>query len=197
MNRRSNASTFDTYKLTFLAILTAIVFVLQFFVKIPLGQFTISVTISVIVLGAAVYGYLGGGFLGAVSAFAILLNGDAALFYGFNLWLTIIVVMVKGIVSGIAAAFAYNLFKKLNTYIAVIISAIVAPIVNSGIFLVGSILFFFTDIQAMAGGQNVVIFIIVTFIVSNFIAELILNVILAPVIVRLLKIIPLTNKRIF
>lgn len=197
MNTKRNKSSFDTYKLTFLAILTAIVFVLQFFVKIPLGQFTISVSLSVIVLGAAVYGYFGGGFLGAVSGFAILLNGDAALFYGFNFLLTVLLVMLKGIASGLAAAFAFKLLKRINEYVAVIVAAILAPIVNTGIFFLGTILFFFPDIQAMAGGQNVIIFVLIGFIGLNFFVELILNVLLAPVIVRLLKLIPLTKQRLF
>ena len=197
MNTKRNKSSFDTYKLTFLAILTAIVFVLQFFVKIPLGQFTISVSLSVIVLGAAVYGYFGGGFLGAVSGFAILLNGDAALFYGFNFLLTVLLVMLKGIASGLAAAFAFKLLKRINEYVAVIVAAILAPIVNTGIFFLGSILFFFPDIQAMAGGQNVIIFVLIGFIGLNFFVELLLNVLLAPVIVRLLKLIPLTKQRLF
>ena len=197
MNTKRNKSSFDTYKLTFLAILTAIVFVLQFFVKIPLGQFTISVSLSVIVLGAAVYGYFGGGFLGAVSGFAILLNGDAALFYGFNFLLTVLLVMLKGIASGLAAAFAFKLIKRINEYVAVIVAAILAPIVNTGIFFLGTILFFFPDIQAMAGGQNVIIFVLTGFIGLNFFVELILNVLLAPIIVRLLKLIPLTKQRLF
>ena len=197
MNTKRNKSSFDTYKLTFLAILTAIVFVLQFFVKIPLGQFTISVSLSVIVLGAAVYGYFGGGFLGAVSGFAILLNGDAALFYGFNFLLTVLLVMLKGIASGLAAAFAFKLLKRINEYVAVIVAAILAPIVNTGIFFLGTILFFFPDIQAMAGGQNVIIFVLIGFIGLNFFVELILNVLLAPIIVRLLKLIPLTKQRLF
>lgn len=197
MSNFRNKSSFDTYKLTFLAILTAIVFVLQFFVKIPLGQFTISVSLAVIVLGAAVYSYLGGALLGGVSGFAILLNGDAALFYGFNFWLTIVVVMVKGIASGLAAAFAYNLFKKLNTYLAVVISAVLAPIVNTGIFFLGSVLFFFPDIEAMAGGQNAIVFVLVAFIGVNFFVELILNVLLAPIIVRLIKLVPVAKQRLF
>lgn len=184
----------DVYKLTFLAILTAIVFVLQFFVKIPLGQFTISISLSVIVLGAVLFGYSGGAWLGGVSALAILLNGDAALFYGFNFWLTIFLVMLKGIASGVAAAAVFKLLRKINTYLAVIISAIVAPVVNTGIFFLGSVLFFFPDIQKLAGGQNTIIFILVVFIGLNFIVELILNVVLSPVIVRLISMIKLTKQ---
>ncbi len=197
MKYTENKTSLDVYKLTFLAILTAIVFVLQFFVKIPLGQFTISVSLAVIVLGAALFGFSGGAWLGGVSAVAILLNGDAALFYGFNFWLTIVVVMLKGILSGVAAAGVYKLLKKFNTYISVTVAAVVAPIVNTGIFFLGSILFFFPDIEAMAGGQNATIFVLVAFIGLNFVVELILNVVLAPVIVRLLKLLPLTKQRIF
>ena len=105
--------------------------------------------------------------------------------------------MLKGIASGLAAAFAFKLLKRINEYVAVIVAAILAPIVNTGIFFLGTILFFFPDIQAMAGGQNVIIFVLIGFIGLNFFVELLLNVLLAPVIVRLLKLIPLTKQRLF
>lgn len=185
----------DTFKLTFLGILSATVFVLQFFVKIPLGSFSISVSLALIVLAAVLYGYTGGALIGGVSGVAILLNGEAALFYTFSYFLTILVVLLKGIASGLAAAAVYKLLKKINTYVAIIVSAIVAPIVNTGIFFAGSITFFYNDIQAMAGGTNVVIYVLVIFIGLNFFVELIANVVLAPVITRLIQMIPSTQKR--
>ena len=185
----------DTFKLSFLGILSAIVFVLQFFVKIPLGGFTISVSLAVIVLAAVLYGYTGGAIIGGVSGVAILLNGDAALFYTFSYFLTILVVLLKGIASGLAAAAVYKLLKKINKYVAIIVSAIAAPIVNTGIFFLGSITFFYSDIQAMAGGTNAVVFVLVFFIGLNFFVELIANVVLAPVITRLVQMIPSTQKR--
>jgi hypothetical protein len=47
----------------------------------------------------------------------------------------------------------------------------------------------------MAGGTNVVIFVLVGFIGLNFFVELIANVVLAPVITRLIQMIPSTQKR--
>lgn len=185
----------DTFKLAFLGILSAIVFVLQFFVKIPLGGFTISVSLAVIVLAAVLYGFAGGALIGGVSAVAILLNGDAALFYAFSYFLTVLVVLLKGIASGLAAAAVYKMLRKFNKYVAIVVAAIVAPIVNTGIFFLGSITFFYSDIQAMAGGTNVVVYVLVFFIGFNFFVELIANVILAPVITRLIQMIPSTQKR--
>ena len=185
----------DVYKLTLLSILSAIVFVLQFFVKIPLGGFTISVSLSVIVLSAVIYGYTGGAVVGGVSAVAILLNGDAALFYSFNFFLTVLVVLIKGIASGVAAAAIFKLLKNINKYVGVIASAIVAPIVNTGIFFLGSFVFFYDSIKAMAGGTNVALFIIVGFIGFNFIVELIANVVLSPVIYKLIQLVPSAQNR--
>jgi len=185
----------DTYKIALLGILSAIVFVLQFFVKIPLGGFTISVSLSVIVLAAVLYGYSGGALIGGVSAVAILLNGDAALFYSFNFFLTVLVVLAKGIASGLAAAAVYKLLKEANKYVAITVAAIAAPIANTGLFFLGSLAFFYDSIQAMAGGTNVALFIIVGFIGLNFVVELISNVVLSPIIFRLIQIIPSTQKR--
>lgn len=192
-----NKYTPDVYKLTSLAILTALVFLLQFFVKIPLGTFNVSVSLTVIVIGAAMFGFVGGAWLGAVSAVAILLNGDAALFFGFNVFFTIFIVMLKGIMSGIAAAGAFELLKKVNLYLAVTVSAIIAPIVNTGIFFLGSVVFFLPNIKELAGTQNAITFILTAFIGLNFIVELILNIVLIPLILRLLYLLPISQKKYF
>ena len=185
----------DVYNIVSLGILSALAFVLQFFVKIPLGAHSISVSLTVILLAAVLHGYVGGAVVGGASAVAILLNGDAALFYYFSYFLTILVVLIKGIASGVAAAAIFKLLKKVNEYLAIVVAAIVAPIVNTGIFYLGSVTLFYGNIQEMSGGTNVFLYVILVFIGLNFVFELVANVILSPAILRLIKIIPKIQNR--
>ena len=96
--------------------------------------------------------------------------------------------MVKGALSGYAAGLTYNLLEKFNRYLAVIASAIVCPIVNTGIFLLGSVIFFMDAVGggAAAEGISVGAYLILFFVGLNFVFELIANIVASPAIVRLL-----------
>ena len=70
-------------------------------------------------------------------------------------------------------------------------AAVVCPIVNTGVFAVCSLLFFYDDIAVYAAVNGFtgspLLFVLVGFIGLNFVLELSFNVVLAPVIVRILK----------
>ncbi|MBQ2753823.1 MAG: ECF transporter S component [Clostridia bacterium] len=183
-------NNFDTKKLTMYAILTAIVVILQYMGSfIKFGTFSISLVLVPIVIGAALYGPKLGAWLGFVFSGMVFVTGDAALFLGINYWGTIITVILKGTLAGLATGLVYNWLKKINTDVAVIVSAIVCPLVNTGIFAIGCFTFFMDWVtQTAAGAQSAVSFVFLTLIGLNFLLELLVNVILSPVIVRLLKI---------
>ena len=178
-------------KLTLLALLTAIVVVLQLLGSfIRFGGFSISLVLVPIVIGAALLGVGAGGWLGLVFGVTVLLSGDAALFLGFNAAGTIITVLGKGVLAGLAAGAVYRLIEGKNTLIATIAAAVVCPVVNTGVFFLGCYAFFYNAIAARASdsGKSVLSFIIFVFIGGNFIFELLFNVVLAPVIIRIVKI---------
>ena len=62
-----------------LAVFTALVVVLSF-VKIPLGPFSVTLTLPVIVIGGALCGVWAGAWLGAVFSVMVFVIGDAAAF---------------------------------------------------------------------------------------------------------------------
>ena len=179
------------------AVLTALVFLLQYmgsFVKF--GPFAISLVLIPIVIGAATCGRWIGAWLGLIFGIAVLVSGDAALFMAVSVHGTIITVLVKGVLCGFLASVAYeaalkvcNSFAPKNgRYIAVIASAIVCPVVNTGIFLIGCILFFMPTVTEWAGGGNVGAYMIVGLVGVNFLIELAINIILSPTISRLIDI---------
>ena len=171
------------------ALLTAIVVVLQFLgFFLRFSTFSISLVLMPIVIGAALYGIGTGAWLGLVFGIVVLLTGDAALFLGIDAVGTIITVLAKGTLVGLCAGAAYKLIAKKIKYIAVLVSSIVCPVVNTGVFMIGCRLFFFEWVKEQAGGSSAWTFIIVSLVGINFIIELALNLVLNPVIVRIIDI---------
>lgn len=167
---------------------TAIVVVLQMvFGNVTIGGTPINPVLVPVVVGAAIYGWKAGAWLGFVSGLAILLTGAAAFFMGFHVEGTIITVLVKGTASGLAAGLVYRLLAEKNNLLAVFVAAAVCPLVNTGIFILGCFVFFLPNLTEMAAGANVFAFIMTAFVGINILVEMGINVILAPTITRLIK----------
>ena len=181
---------FSTRKLTGLAILTALVVILQFLpVKGPF--FLITLTLIPIVIGSALYGAFAGAWLGFIFGVTVLLSGDAAAFLTINIPGTIATVLVKGTLAGLAAGLVYKLASKVNRYFGVICSALVAPVVNTGIFLLGCRLFFMDTVNgwaAASGYENVGAYMLLSLVGINFLIELGVDLVCSPVILRLINI---------
>ncbi|MBQ7329229.1 MAG: ECF transporter S component [Oscillospiraceae bacterium] len=213
-----------TKKIVGIGLFTAIVLVLQFLGGgIKFGMFSISLVLVPIVVGAAVYGWQAGGWLGFVFGVAVLLSGDAAAFLAVDVFGTILTVLVKGMAAGLCTGLvykamygllnkysksrvqmmktkfglgeccetaAYDFISRNNKYLAVLIAAIVCPVVNTGVFLLGCQVFFLETIAewgAAAGFANVAGYMFLGLAGTNFLIELGTNLFLSPVIVRLIS----------
>ena len=188
----TNKRSVHTKQLVLLALLTAMTAVLAYyggFIKIG-GPASISLTLIPVVVGATLCGPMAGAWLGAVAGIMFFATPDAAFWLGLSVPGTVITVMVKGVLSGLFAGLVYKLLEKVNRYVAVLVSAIVCPTVNTGIFLIGSLLFFMDAVGggAAAEGISVGMYLIVFFVGLNFVFELITNIVLSPAIVRILDI---------
>ena len=191
----TSTNTGKTRRMAGLSILTALVVVLQVvatFVKI--GAFPVTLTLVPIVIGGALYGRKAGAWLGGVFGFVVMVmcivGGDPG---GQVLWnasplLCGALCMVKGIAAGWAAACVYRALASKSDTGAVIGAAIISPIVNTGLFLVGVVLFFQPILVEWAGGAaNVVNYILFTLAGVNFLIELTLNVLLSSIIERIIN----------
>lgn len=179
-------------KLAFLALFTALVAVLSYFggfIKIG-GLASISLTLIPVVLGGALMGPAAGALLGAVSGLVFFFTADAAFWFSLSVPGTVITVMVKGTLAGLLAGLTYRLLQKVNRYLAVVVSAIVCPVVNTGIFLIGCLLFFVDTVTAGAAAENMSVagYLIVFFVGLNFVFELLANIVLSPALYRILNI---------
>ena len=194
-NKKLNRN--KTVRLATAGILTAIVIVLQFIgASIKFGPFSVSLVLIPIVIGAALSGKYVSTWLGFVFGAVVLLSGDASAFLVINPIGTIITVIVKGTLAGFIGGFAFELLKKINTYFAIIVSAILVPLTNTGIFLLGCRFFFFDTIKEWGiglGFENTFTYMIVGLVGMNFIFELIINIILSPSVVGVVNM--LTKKK--
>ena len=182
----------STKTLTLAGLLTAIVVVLQLLGSfIHLGPFSVSLVLVPIVIGAATCGTLVGAWLGLAFGITVLISGDAASFLAVSVAGTVVTVLLKGIACGFFASIAYKLLERFNRYAAVVAAAVVCPIVNTGVFLIGCKLFFWETIAMWAAGlgfANATAYAFLGLAGANFLFELGFNIVLSPVIVRLLNI---------
>ena len=192
------------HKLVGVALLIAVMVVLQFLgtvLPIRIGPVSLSLVLIPIVIGAAVYGPGAGAVLGA--AFGILANifcangmdaGGHMVFQASPL-LCILVVMLKGICCGYAAGLVYKLIAKRNGYVAMLCAAIVCPVVNTGIFLLGMRFFFMEVLRVWANGSDVAAYVLTGIVLVNFLPELALNVALSPASQRIIHVVQRNTQR--
>lgn len=177
-----------------LAMLTAIVAVLQLLGSfIKFGPFSISLVLIPIVVGAALYGAKGGAWLGFAFGVVVLASGDAATFLAISPIGTVLTVLAKGTCAGLCAGLVYKWLAKKNRYLAVAAAAVVCPVVNTGIFLLGCFAFFMEAIIEWSGaanfGPDVLSYMLVGFVGLNFLFELGSNILLSPAAVRIIHLI--------
>ena len=169
-------------------LLTALVIVLQFVsMALRFGMFSITLTLVPIVVGAALYGWKAGAWLGFVLSLAVLLTGDANGFLALNPIGTVITVLFKGALSGLCTGIVYRLVSRKNNIAAAFAAAVTAPVVNTGVFFLGCLVFFFGNISEWAAGGSAIEYILVALIGLNFFVELGINLVLNPAIVLIIK----------
>ena len=183
-----------TYKLAGLGILTAIVIVLQVFTTyVHFGPFSVTLALIPIVIGASMYGIGAGAYLGAVFSVVVIAmcafgaDVGGAMVWNANPFLCAVMCMLKGTAAGFVAGLLYKLISKANETVAVIVAAFASPVVNTGIFIIGMLLFFKDVLSQWSGGSDLLSYIILGLTGVNFLVELGVNMILSPVISRIIK----------
>ncbi len=181
-----------------LALLAAIIILLQQLV-IPLpGGLTLSLVLVPIVVGAVLFGPAAGaglgGVFGLVVSFLVITGRAGAL--SEMMWvahpvLTIAICMLKGIVAGWVAGLMPRLCKT-KPFGGVLLAAAAAPIVNTGIFTAGLLLGFSDVVVKFAAeigmaGQSVLYIAVVGIVGINFLVEFAANVVLSPAIASIIR----------
>lgn len=188
----TNTKKMTTQTMVMGAILTALVIVLQYIsLVVKVGPVPLTLVLVPVIIGAASGGCGMGAWQGFVFGFAVLISGAGEPFFTINPLGTIVTVLVKGTACGYLAGLAYKALEKHNRYIAVAVASVVCPVVNTGVFFIGCLIFFMpmvTEWAAAGGfGDNVALYMFVGLAGINFLVELGTNIILNPIITRLLN----------
>ena len=188
-----------TRQLVLAAMMTALVIVFQVLATTTsfFGPFNTAIGLIPIAIGACICGPLVGAWLGLVFGIVVIATGNAALFFAFSVFGTVVTVLLKGAACGFCAGLTYKLLEKKLKFVAAIVAALVCPVVNTGIFLLGSAVFFMPYAEAIGAAVKIPkagfgVFIALAF--GNFLVEVLMNVLLSPVFVRILKIAKISRK---
>lgn len=203
MRENETNSLRKTKILVGMAIFTAIVVVLQLIASfVKFGFFTPSLVLIPIVIGTAIYGIKAGAWLGFVFGVVVLIacitgaDGGGYLMWGVNPAVTALICVGKGVACGALAGLTYQLLHHKNQILATVAAAVVCPVVNTGLFCLGAVAVFKPLLLEWAAGwaaQNgmeavsLVTYVFLGLIGINFLVELLINVVLSPVVVRILK----------
>ncbi|MBQ7464849.1 MAG: ECF transporter S component [Lachnospiraceae bacterium] len=181
------------------AILVAVVIVLQAFASgIHFGPFTPTLALIPIIIGAILYGPATGALLGLIFGIIVVITVVSGLepfsmiMFNQNPFFTVATCLVKGAAAGY---FSGLLYKALSSrkYLGVAAAAVIAPVTNTGLFAIAMLTVFRNLLVESAAGQNPFIFLMVAFVGVNFLFELAFDIVLTPVIIRILSAIKKTS----
>ena len=181
----------NTRTMTGLSILTAIIVVLTVVASlVKFGPFSISLALAAIIIGAALYGAPAGAYLGAVFGVVVWLACILGWDLGGNiLWtarpfVTFALCIGKGAVAGLVSGVVYRAMEKKNPLTATVLAGIVCPVCNTGIFVAVLSLCYYDTLVSWSGGTDLVFYVITGLVGINFVLELLINLVLSSVIVR-------------
>ncbi len=181
-----------TKDLTLAAIMTALVVVFQTLATYTtfFGPFSTAIGLIPIVVGAVLCGPVVGAWLGLVFGAVVIFTGGADAFFSFSILGTIVTVLGKGTACGFVAGIVNKLLNRINKTLAVFAAALICPIVNTGVFLLGSAIFFLPYAQPIADmfkmdDKGFGVFIALA--LGNFLFEIGMSAVLCPAIHRIVN----------
>ena len=192
-----NAKRTDVRKMAVLSILIALIIALQVLSTfIKFGPYSITLALTPVIIGGALYGVGAGTLLGGVFGLVILFIGILGWDGGGTMALLQMrplacagIILLRGLCAGALSALLFKAFSKKKTYPGALAASIACPVVNTAIFVVGMVLCF-GDILAPgaeAQGQSILLYTIMALAGINFIIELIVNVALASGVTTILR----------
>ncbi len=187
-----------TLRLVQLGLLSAIIVLLQQIV-IPLpGGLSLSLVLIPIVVGAVLFGPAAGALLGGVFGVLVAimavqgrLGTLTTMMVTYNALLTVVICVLKGTAAGWVAGLIAKAFRK-RAFVGILLAAAAAPVVNTGIFLLGMLTVFRSVMMEFAAGigmgdAGALYFAVVVLVGVNFIIEFTANLILSPAIASIVK----------
>ena len=186
---------FDTKAIVLTGLLLALEIVLQTIGNyLQFGLVNINLSLIPIVLAAVLCGPISGGILGFFNGLMALLSPSTLAIFmpvkPVNPVGTVLVCLLKCALGGVAAAFVYDLFRKIgknrflfNT-IGLFVASAIVPVINTGLFALGALVFFQDLLKANINETmpNIGAVLILGFIGVNFFFELATTVFITPAV---------------
>lgn len=194
-----NKKFFSAKNVTTLGVLLALVILLQFFgSNFTIGKTTtLSLVLVPVVLGGILLGPISGGILGFAFSAVVTIMGFVGTdpfthtLFSVGAWGmvgTLLLIFIKGIAAGVVPSVLYKIISKKNKFWGVIVASVCAPIINTGIFIIGMLIL--SDVLSATGfitdGQTVLYFLVIGCAGVNFLIELAINAVLSPAIYRVI-----------
>ena len=155
------------------------------------GPVNINLSLITIVMAAVICGPLSGAVVGFFNGIMALLSPSTlAIFMPISPVGTFLACLLKCTIAGLVAGFVFKPFKKKKPVLGIIIASLLVPIINTGIFVICSLIFFNPLLEASVGEQypNIWAVLLFAFIGWNFVFEIITTVVLStPVGTALLR----------
>jgi uncharacterized membrane protein len=107
----------------------------------------------------------------------------------------VVICLVKGIAAGVVPGLLYKLIEKKNKLVGVILASAAAPIMNTGLFILGALCFLQEAIMLspvdVTGftGETIGYYLIVIVAGINFLVEFAINLVLSPAIHRVVLVV--------
>jgi uncharacterized membrane protein len=183
-----------------LAVLSAIVLVLQLAgiaIRLPFLATPVSLVGIPIALGAMLLGPAAGAWLGFVfGAEVVIVLGvmgqdpfTGTLFQDHPI-LTTLLCLTKAIAAGLVSGLIYKYLKKIPDMARVVLASLAFPVVNTGIFILGSYTMMDTFQSNFLGdGTSMFYFLVIGCAGLNFIFEFAINAVFSPSIKRIIDIV--------
>ena len=183
-------------KMAEFALLAAIVIIFQLlgsFIKI--GPTSINLVLIPVVIGSIVLGLGAGTILGLIGGLITLWAGISGVdpftevLFGAQPFFTALICLVKMAAAGFGAGVVYRLIKNKNTFAATFAAAAAAPIINTGLFILGGLFLVGETLKAnfVGDGNTLLYFLVIGCAGLNFIVEFVLNIVVSPAINTIVK----------
>jgi uncharacterized membrane protein len=200
-----NSKFFSARNVALLGILIALVIVLQLFASaIPMFGVTLNFSLIPIALAGILMGYLGGAIVGFTCGLVVFITmavmgqePSTAYLFQTNPVILTLTCIGKTTIAGLVSGLLYKLIEKKNKTIAVGVGALVIPIVNTGIYMLGIVLMKESASEFMgltSSSAGVVFGVVFGLIWLNFVLEMVINTIFTPILHRVIKVLDKESK---
>ncbi len=185
-----------TRRIAMTALLAALTVVLQVICTfIRFGPISLTLALTPIIIGAAIYGVREGAVLGFVFSATVYVMGLMGLDGGFVQLMmsysavgTTAVCLLKGTAAGAVAALIFKACGESRPTLSTLAASAAAPIVNTGLFALATVSIFGDMLSDLAGSADPIPFLLTGMIGINFIVEFAVNVALGTTVSRIIHI---------